>query len=564
MKQLAFVAFAWLISMGAANAADPSLLQRRPTAPPWVWSGLYGGVHLGAGKGFTNFSDTLGASIYGGNVDSPLALAGVQAGYNWQVPDTAFVVGVEIDASALGANGTNTCFAPSGFVVSANCRVRQTALGSVAARLGYAAGSDFRTLFYAKGGFAAMHQDVDITTNGAFPPLERSTTDIRMGWMAGAGIERAIMPAWTFKLEYNYMDFGTAAVQTPDRFRQIIPGANFYAVIPGASSDTRQTAHAVKVGLNRRFNEDDPHAVWRTAPPDYALRGAINETAGATVEFGTRAWYSFGRHQKDLGGIDITPNLLVSRLTYKTTTASGEVFGRVDTQDGFFVKGFAGAGRTLNGKMNDEDWLIAGGTIPYSNTLSDPVKGSLAYATFDIGYSLFRGTNAKVGGFIGYNYSRDSNSAYGCAQITGSNSICVPALSAATLGITQDNHWHALRTGLTGTVSLGYGVSLTAEAAYLPYVSFSGVDNHLLRTDVADTISKERSAGQGVQLEALLSYSINPALNVGAGGRYWAAWATNDAIVNIFGTSCPCQSLPTRSERMGGFVQASYKFDGMK
>jgi hypothetical protein len=254
----------------------------------------------------------------------------------------------------------------------------------------------------------------------------------------------------------------------------------------------------------------------------------------------------------------------VSRLTYETSAASGEAFGRIDTQDGFFVKGFAGAGRTLDGKMNDEDWVIGGATIPYSNTLSQPVKGSLAYATVDVGYALFRGANAKVGGFIGYNYAKDTNSAYGCSQITTLDSICVPALQNTTLVITQDNQWHALRTGLNGVVTLGHGLSLTAEAAYLPYVAFSGVDNHLLRTDVPDTLSKETATGQGVQLEALLSYSFSPAFNVGAGGRYWAAWANNSAYTNIFGTPCPCQTLPTRSERYGGFVQASYRFDGLK
>jgi hypothetical protein len=66
-----------------------------------------------------------------------------------------------------------------------------------------------------------------------------------------------------------------------------------------------------------------------------------------------------------------------------------------------------------------------------------------------------------------------------------------------------------------------------------------------------------------VQLEAILSYAIGKSFSVGAGGRYWAMWAT-DASTNIFGTGCPCQTLPVRTERYGGFVQASYKLDGLK
>jgi hypothetical protein len=37
-------------------------------------------------------------------------------------------------------------------------------------------------------------------------------------------------------------------------------------------------------------------------------------------------------------------------------------------------------------------------------------------------------------------------------------------------------------------------------------------------------------------------------------------WSPN-AYTNIFGTPCPCQTLPVRTERYGVFAQASYKFD---
>jgi len=103
-------------------------------------------------------------------------------------------------------------------------------------------------------------------------------------------------------------------------------------------------------------------------------------------------------------------------------------------------------------------------------------------------------------------------------------------------------------------------LKLTADAAWLPFVAFRGTDNHLLRTDVANTISAETGTGRGVQLEAILSYAFANGFNVGAGGRYWAMWAPG-AYTNIFGTPCPCQTLPVKTERYGAFLQASYKFD---
>ena len=129
------------------------------------------------------------------------------------------------------------------------------------------------------------------------------------------------------------------------------------------------------------------------------------------------------------------------------------------------------------------------------------------------------------------------------------------------LGITENDTWHSLRLGLNGVMKLTDRLTLTADAAYLPWVAFRGTDNHLLRI-VPDTLSPETGSGKGVQLEAIIAYSFANNFSIGAGGRYWAMWAGGET--NIFGTGCPCQTLPSRTERYGGFVQASYKFDGLK
>jgi hypothetical protein len=199
--------------------------------------------------------------------------------------------------------------------------------------------------------------------------------------------------------------------------------------------------------------------------------------------------------------------------------------------------------------------------IPYSNTLST-VKGDLAFATFDVGYSVFRGPSANVGGFIGYNYFRENKQAFGCAQIANSNSDCVPALPNSVLGITEDDKWNSMRIGINSVVKLTDRLTLTGDAAYLPFVTFTGTDNHLLRTDVSNTVSPETATGRGVQLEAILSYAIARSFSIGAGGRYWAMWAPGNS--DTFSGGCPCQTLPVRTERFGGFLQASYKLDGLK
>ena len=252
----------------------------------------------------------------------------------------------------------------------------------------------------------------------------------------------------------------------------------------------------------------------------------------------------------------------MSRLTYQSTAASGEMFGRIDGPWGLFLKGNVGGGKLLGGRMNDEDW-IPEDSIPYSYTLSNPLAGAIGYATLDAGYNLVRGPGYKFGAFVGYNYYRDDKSAYGCSQLAGA-AICNPTIPGATLVITQNDSWQSLRVGLNGVFNLTDSLRLTADAAYLPYVTRSGVDNHLLRTDVSNTVSTETGTGQGVQLEAVLSYMISRQFSIGAGARYWSMWATNaDAKTNIFGTACPCQTLPARTERYGGFLEASYRFDSL-
>jgi opacity protein-like surface antigen len=507
-----------------------------------------------------------GPSIYGGTVGSPVALGGLQVGYNWQVPRTNLVFGVETDASAMTADGTATCLASSGLFISANCRVGFDASGSLTGRVGLATGPFGHTLFYAKGGVAWLHEQIGMTTAAFTPPLTSAFEDARWGWTAGVGVEKALTPAWSVRLEYDYANFGDVSVGTPQGLLQVIPPLNLYLLTPGTTSNVSQTLQTVKLGLNLKLGED-LHAQWQPAASDYRLRG----TAGAAyipdteIEIGGRVWYSSGRFQKDLGGTTIPAqqDLLVSRLTYDTTSASGELFARVDTSSNLFLKGFIGGGSHLSGNMHDEDWAVFNASVPYSNTVSNPVTGDLGYATLDLGYALFHGPNAKVGGFIGYNYYKENKSAFGCVQIANTNSDCIPSIPNTTLGITENDRWDSLRLGVNSVVTLVDRLTLTADAAYLPFVSFRGTDNHVLRTDVADTVSPETGNGRGVQFEAILAYTFANSFSIGAGGRYWAMWTT-DSYTNMFGTPCPCQTMPAKTERYGAFVQASYKLDGLK
>jgi len=327
----------------------------------------------------------------------------------------------------------------------------------------------------------------------------------------------------------------------------------------GSSASISNDAHEAKIGLNYKFGAD-PWASWNQdhAYPVKAAPAAA--AAGWEVEAGGRDWYSFGRFQKDLGHSATNGSVLNSRLTYDTTANSGEFYGRVETPWNFFVKGFAGGGGILGGHLNDEDFAIPAAVFtPYSNTVSDPVKGSIAYATIDAGYDFFRSPGQKFGVFVGYNYYQDDKSASGCVQIVNpASGICTPSIPSNVLVITENDRWNSLRVGVNGEITLWDRFTLSGDAAYIPTLDFRGTDVHLQRTNVPSQVSPEfGSGGSGVQLEAALTYNVTRNINVGVGARYWAMWT--DASTNSF-SSGNLQALPVKTERVGAYFQAGYRF----
>ena len=199
---LSTAAAAGLLLCGVpVNAADfPAYKAPPPPVPVWSWTGFYAGVHLGAGWGYKDWSDPFPPVLAFGNFNRlGGAVAGGQIGFNFQVG--VWVWGLEADAAWARLEGSHTCFTGIGGV---NCSSRVNSLGTYTGRLGYAVG---RTLLYAKGGGAWVHDryEMNLTLFGLGIP---TTSSSRGGWTIGGGIEHALAPNWSMKLEYNYLDFG--------------------------------------------------------------------------------------------------------------------------------------------------------------------------------------------------------------------------------------------------------------------------------------------------------------------------------------------------------------------
>jgi opacity protein-like surface antigen len=542
------------LSVGLAAAASAADLPRaampvKASAPiPWSWSGFYLGGHVGAALTTTDIADPFGAARFGDQVRSPGFIGGGQIGYNYQVGQVVF--GIEADISKVVSDGTNTCFAVSGSMLTSTCRVRPDLDATLTARLGYAVGP---ALLYAKGGAAWTHGAVAMIFNNNPTGRSASTSSFdATGWTVGGGVEYALAPAWSAKLEYDYLNFGGRDVATP------------YVTAPVTS--VSEQVHQVKLGLNYRFGADA--SAWPPGAATMPFKApAFAPVSGWEAEAGTRYMYSWGRFQKDQNSIiGVGPDVsMTSRLTYKDLhTNSSELFGRIETPWNVFFKGYVGAGQTGHGNNNDEDSFVFipnNGIAPYSNSYSPKIDGGITYAVADLGYDFIRTRDSKVGAFAGYFYLNELMNRYNCVQIANPIGSCEapgePPTPPNVVRFQELDTWQALRVGLSSDTMLTDRLKLSVDAAYLPYVNFSGLDNHFRDPIVQFPASSH--GGQGAQVEGILSYYLTDRFALGVGGRYWTMWTTNGQFANTSQAVNPRYYRAT-VDQVGAFVQASYAF----
>jgi hypothetical protein len=147
--------------------------------------------------------------------------------------------------------------------------------------------------------------------------------------------------------------------------------------------------------------------------------------------------------------------------------------------------------------------------------------------------------------------------AFGCQQTASNPDICTGGIPTSVAVIVEDDTWQGVRLGLNADIPLADRWRFDFEAAWLPYVWFSGTDNHLLRPDLPVPTFQD-GQGWGYQLEGLLSYQLDDAISVGIGGRYWHMESRGDAHFEIFGGSP--QPIDFKTSIYGVFVQGSYRF----
>jgi outer membrane immunogenic protein len=250
-----------LFAAPGASAADlPARVYTKAPVmvdPVYSWTGFYVGINGGYSWGRASETAPIGAPFPGSftaRQDVNGGFGGGQIGYNWQV-DPRWLLGLEADIQGSGERGRSNDNLGSirigrfGLTASTANSVDFPWFATFRGRAGLLA--DPSLLLYVTGGLAVG--EVKFTTQptatvqvfdgdapigapiaAVSPALSDSQT--RVGWTAGAGLEKKFTPNWSAKLEYLYMDFGS---------KTYFSGAS---AIPVSFHD-----HVFRAGINYEF-----------------------------------------------------------------------------------------------------------------------------------------------------------------------------------------------------------------------------------------------------------------------------------------------------------------------
>ncbi len=260
---LGALAFAAQADAADIYAPGPGPAPFPVAAPVALWSGFYGGVHIGGAWADVNTHDLDGywaTDAVSGNQGTNLAAFGVQrtdqsvsgvfgggtVGYNAQRGGVLF--GIEADFGALGLSGNKLLSAPYPLVgETAYSSISTGFYGDVTGRLGWTWGP---WLLYGKGGLAVLDAKLNVSDSYVGYTGYSTGDSTHVGWTAGGGVEYLWNPAWSVKVEYQYFDFGTSVSS--------LTSYNPDGTVGGRGAFNHDLdINTVKVGLNYHLGVDN-------------------------------------------------------------------------------------------------------------------------------------------------------------------------------------------------------------------------------------------------------------------------------------------------------------------
>jgi outer membrane immunogenic protein len=209
-----------IMSAQAADQAVPGGPSYYPNAyyPTSInWTGWYVGGQFGGSFGSASWTDPF--SQTSNSLKPAGVLGGGQLGVNWM--RDSLLLGAEADLAWTGLES-------SGNGASFSSRW----LSLVTGRVGYAFN---QYLLYAKGGAAFASARATVIDLGK---LADTGTTTQVGWTVGGGVEYAINPNWSVRLEYDFVDLpsrgmilhgpqGSLPVGVDFTIQKVVAGINY-------------------------------------------------------------------------------------------------------------------------------------------------------------------------------------------------------------------------------------------------------------------------------------------------------------------------------------------------
>jgi outer membrane immunogenic protein len=239
MRRLFTIALSLLALGAAARAADlPPAPQLPPLEAEPLWTGFYAGLNVGGAFGSSRNAFTVagfGLPSFATSLDG--VIGGGEAGYNWQTGPWVLGLEANFEGSGLSGGRNAPCLPPLCGAFAASYSQRLSWFGTLRPRVGYALGN---WLLYATGGGALGQVETNAAAAvGPFVAAADRRGGTRDGWTVGGGVEVALAPGWSAKIEYLYLDLGSRTTT--------------YLLTPPISNASRLSANVITTGVNYRF-----------------------------------------------------------------------------------------------------------------------------------------------------------------------------------------------------------------------------------------------------------------------------------------------------------------------
>ncbi|MGI9373161.1 MAG: outer membrane protein, partial [Hyphomicrobiales bacterium] len=178
------------------------------------WSGAYVGVGLGYYGGVDQVT-AMPYSLFTGR-PRPVSnrvftarargfVGGGFIGYNFHVPDSPFVLGVEGDISGIAAKDSVRSTVRLGRVTSMQAKGKNNFAWTLRGRLGYATGA---FMPYITGGYAGLSAKTSLTLTQATGSSTQSKTNTYSGWTFGGGLDFMMSPSMILGAEFRHANYG--------------------------------------------------------------------------------------------------------------------------------------------------------------------------------------------------------------------------------------------------------------------------------------------------------------------------------------------------------------------